>query len=91
MATYLIGYDLHPTKDEKYENLTDAIKNVGSRWWHHLDSTWIVVSDKSEIEIRDILWAHMYKDDQLLVVKSSGIGAWQGFSESGNKWLKDYL
>jgi hypothetical protein len=56
-----------------------------------LDSTWIVVSDKSEREIRDVLWGHMYSDDQLLVVKSSGIGAWEGFKESGSKWLKDHL
>jgi hypothetical protein len=91
VTAYIIGYDIHPTKDEKYENLTEAIKNIGSTWWHHLDSTWVVVSDKTASEIRDVLKNHMYKDDQLLVMKSSGVASWYGFNENGSKWLKKYL
>ena len=37
MATYIVGYDIHPTRDEKYDNLIEAIKAYGT-WWHHLDS-----------------------------------------------------
>ena len=44
MATYMIGYDLNrPGQD--YPALIDAIKRLGT-WWHHLDSTWIVVTDQ---------------------------------------------
>jgi hypothetical protein len=39
MATFAIGYDLHPSKGETYDELIEAIKQVGSNWWHHLDST----------------------------------------------------
>jgi hypothetical protein len=90
MATYIIGYDLHPSKGETYEELIAAIKELGA-WWHHLDSTWVVVCDKSAADIRDTLWAHMKSDDQLLVVKSSGVGAWKGFNTTGSQWLKDNL
>ncbi len=90
MTTYIIGYDIHPTKNESYDDLINAIKKLGS-WWHHLDSTWVVVSDLTAVEIRDRIWKHMYKDDQLLVVKSGGVAAWNGFSDSGSKWLKDNI
>jgi hypothetical protein len=90
MATYIIGYDLHPTKGETYDELIDAIKTIG-KWWHHLDSTWVVVSDETAAAIRDKLQGHMKSDDQLLVVKSSGVGAWFGFNDKGSSWLKDNL
>jgi hypothetical protein len=91
MATYVVGYDLHPSKGETYDELFKAIKNVGSNWWHHLDSTWVVVSEKSAVEIRDELKSHMLADDQLMVVCSSGAGAWFGFNENGSSWLKTNL
>jgi iron-sulfur cluster repair protein YtfE (RIC family) len=90
MATFVIGYDIHPTKNETYDELIKAIKKLGS-WWHNLDSTWVVVSDSTASQIRDELKKHMYKDDQLLVVKSANVGSWFGFSESGSQWLKDHL
>jgi hypothetical protein len=69
MAVYVIGYDLHPKKGEIYDNLFSAIKKVGTTWWHCLDSTWMVVSNKTAAEIRDELRNHIYDDDQLLVIK----------------------
>ena len=88
MATYIIGYDLHPTKGETYDELIKAIKSVGSNWWHHLDSTWVVISSKTASEVRDALWQHMRADDQLLVVESAHVAAWAGFNEKGSPWLK---
>ena len=52
MATHLIGYDLHPSKGETYEDLFESIKALGG-WWHHLDSTWLVVSELTAAQIRD--------------------------------------
>ncbi len=90
MATHLIGYDIHPSKGETYENLFNAIKALGA-WWHHLDSTWLVVSDLSAVEIRDQLKEHLpAADDQLLVITVTGAArAWYGFNNSGSEWLKD--
>ena len=91
MTTYIIGYDIHPTKGETYDELIKAIKNVGSLWWHHLDSTWIVVTTKTSVEVRDALSKHLRSDDQLLVVKSGREAAWTGFNDEGSKWLKENL
>ena len=90
MATYLIGYDLTAKEEGAYENLETAIKGIGT-WWHHLDSTWIVVTDLSAVEIRDKLKPHVKNNDKILVVKSGGEGAWYGFNDQGSKWLKDHL
>lgn len=37
------------------------------------------------------LQRYIDEDDELLVVLSSGVGAWSGFSEKGSKWLKNHL
>jgi hypothetical protein len=89
MKTYLIGYDLNkPGKD--YDKLIEAIKGYGT-WWHHLDSTWIIKTNNSAVEIRDYLWKFMDNSDELLVVRLSGEGAWGGFNAEGSKWLKNNL
>lgn len=92
MATHLIGYDLHPSKGETYETLFESIKGLGA-WWHHLDSTWLVISDLTAVQIRDRLKAHLpASDDQLLVLTVSGdAAAWYGFNESGSNWLQANL
>jgi hypothetical protein len=90
MKSYLVSYDLNrPGQD--YANLFDAIKSVCSLWWHHLDSTWVIKSDKSASEIRDALTPHIDKNDELLVVTLAGIGAWKGFTPQGSEWLKTNL
>lgn len=88
MSTYIVGCDLHPTRGETYEELINAIKEVGSTWWHHLDSTWVVVTDKTATQVRDALKQHLKSDDQLLVVESSHVAAWTGFNDNGSQWLK---
>ncbi len=89
MATYIVGYDLNrPHQD--YPDLIEAIKAYGT-WWHHLDSTWIIVTNSTAKEIRDDLARHIDSNDELLVVKSGGVGAWKGFDDKGSSWLKDHL
>lgn len=89
MATYIISYDLK-APGKNYDGLIEAIKSYGT-WWHHLGSTWCVVTTKTAAQIRDHLNKHIDKNDLLLVVKSGGEGAWTGFNETGSKWLKDNL
>ncbi|WP_316839283.1 SinR family protein [Pedobacter gandavensis] len=90
MKTYLIGYDLNK-KGQDYADLIDAIKLLSPTWWHNLDSTWVIKSDSTASAIRDNLMSHIDDNDELLVVKLSGEGAWTGFSDNASKWLKDNL
>jgi hypothetical protein len=92
MTIYMIGYDLHPVRGETYNELIEAIKNIGP-WWHCLDSTWLVISNLTAIQIRDALWQHMKADDQLLVLtytKNTG-AAWAGFKHDCASWLQNNL
>jgi len=89
MTIYVV--DIHPSKGETYENLINAIKALGA-WWHCLDSTWLVISNLTAVQIRDTIWQHMKSDDQLLVVAyAPPNSAWVGFNDECAKWLKNNM
>ena len=89
MASYLIGYDLN-RPGQNYPELFTAIKAIGL-WWHCLDSTWIVKTDKSAIQIRDVLQPHIDNSDELLVARLTGEAAWAGFNQECSSWLTSNL
>ena len=89
VATYIISYDLNKA-GQNYKTLYDAIKSYGT-WWHHLDSTWCIVTSHTAAEVRDHLSGCIDSNDCLLVVKSSGEAAWTGFNDRGSKWLEDHI
>jgi hypothetical protein len=90
-ATILIAYDVHPPKGAAYEKLVKAIQSLGS-WWHHLETIWIVRSDQSVAEIRDLLSSHIGIEDQLLVIDISGdIAGWAGVNDAGSNWLNENI
>jgi hypothetical protein len=89
VATYLVGYDLNkPTQN--YEALIDALKQYGT-WWHHLDSTWFIVTDDTAVEVRDNLQSHLDSNDELLVAAIGAPAAWAGINDKGSAWLMDHL
>lgn len=70
MAAYLISYDLRKEiNSQDYTTLIEQIKSYGT-WAKVLESTWIVVSQKSASEIRDELSRYMDSNDGLFVLKS---------------------
>ena len=88
VATILIACDVHQTQSSSYDDLVEAIQALGA-WWHHLETVWVVRSDKTLREIRDSLAAHIGVDDQILVVDITGVGAeWAGLNEAGSSWLR---
>jgi len=60
-------------------------------YWHMLDSTWIIQSSRSAVEIRDHLKQHIDRNDRLFVARLSGEAAWYGFADDGSDWLKKQL
>lgn len=86
MRTYLIGYDLNKSGKD-YADLTNAIKAESRTWWHHLDSTWIIKTNSTAVQIRDRLSKHIDNDDELLVVRLQGEWASKGFTTKGSDWL----
>lgn len=89
MSTLLVGYDLNKS-GKNYDGLIEKLKTFSS-WWHQLDSTWIIKTTMTCVQVRDLLQPLIDNDDELLVVKLSGDGAWVGFNDEGSKWLKNNL
>jgi hypothetical protein len=90
MATLMIGYDLNKTGKD-YTGLIAEIRAQFKTYWHNLDSTWLVVTDLTPAQVRDLLAPHLDADDELLVSKISPPAAWRGFNEAASKWLMDNL
>lgn len=67
MTVYLISYDLKKP-DRDYSGLYDAIKSFQT-WWHYLESTWIIKSEKTSKEIFDIIKPHIDKNDHLIIIQ----------------------
>ncbi len=91
MKTYLVGYDLNrPRAENDYPDMIVALKQFGT-WWHCLDSTWIIKTSLTSVQIRDRLVTLIDSSDELLVVELSGIGAWAGFDSTCSDWLTNNL
>lgn len=86
MKLYQISYDLRKQRD--YPSLYERIEAYGT-WCHALESTWIIVSDQTSVQIRDNLRQAMDKDDGLLVTRLQGEGAWVGLSDEITQWLQN--
>jgi hypothetical protein len=85
-----ICYDLNrPGKN--YPSLIDAIKSGFPTYWHHLDSTWLVKTNLSCVEVRDFLTPYVDSNDEILVVTLGGEAAWRGFNAAAVEWLKDVV
>ena len=89
VTTFMVGYDLgKPGRD--YDGLIKYLKGFNT-WWHHLDSTWLIVTDHSAKLVRDGAAAFLDSSDRLLVAQVSSPGAWRGITDSGGEWLHNHL
>ena len=91
MPVYMIGYDLHPSEEEKYDDLYTALEAIGSGYWDCLNLTWLVITEKTPTQIRDKLKQYLKEDDRLLVMRYGDGAAWYGFRDDCETWLKDNL
>ncbi|WP_448099124.1 hypothetical protein [Luteibacter yeojuensis] len=88
MALYQISYDLR--KQRNYDALYERIKAYG-KWCHALESSWVISTSQSAVQVRDNLRQAMDGDDGLLVTRLSGEAAWYGLNETISTWLKKQL
>ena len=88
-ATILIAYDIHPAHGATFDNLVQAIQSLGA-WWHHLETVWIVRSNKTPEKIRDELASHIGIEDQIFISDITGNSAgWAGINDVGSTWLRE--
>lgn len=85
MNKYLITYDLK-NKIRNYDNLYLAIKSIGV-WWHYLDSTWIIKTNLTSLQIWDYLAPHITTIDYLLIIKIDSNDKWGWLPQDAWNWL----
>lgn len=88
MKIYQIDYDLRKQRD--YESLYQRIKSYPN-WCHALESTWLIQSDQSALQIHNHLFGVMDEDDGLLVTQITRDAAWIGVHPKVSEWLKSEL
>ncbi len=81
MAIYMTGYDLHPVKGENYDKFFAALESMGAGYWDCLDSTWLIITEKTPAQIRDEIEQYLKDDDRLLVMRYGDRAAWFGFKD----------
>jgi hypothetical protein len=65
---YVVSYDLRkPGKD--YIGLTEQLKN-SPRWWHYLESTWLIATSESASQLYKRLKAHIDEGDRILIIEA---------------------
>ena len=85
MKTFIISYDLiNPGKN--YDALLQKIKNF-PRWARLGGSAYLVLSDKSVVEVRDHLVAALDTNDRLFVGTCPVPSAWRGLPDEVSKWI----
>ena len=85
MSNFLITYDLnHPGKN--YNSLITKIKTYENI--KICKSVWIIKSNSSSVEIRDLLSQEIDINDSLFVSGLTGEAAWRNCLESNEKIIK---
>lgn len=88
MKTILVSYDLK-SKDRNYSSLIETIK-AAEGWWHHLDSTWVIVTNESLSVWQEKLMAQMDKSDNLFLIEiqSGVVNGW--LPSQAWEWLRKH-
>jgi hypothetical protein len=74
-------------KPQECPSLFERIKGYGT-WCQAMDSTWIIVTQETAVQIRDNLRDVMDREDGLLVTRLHGEAAWKGLPTEVTQWLK---
>lgn len=67
MNVYAICYELN-RPGHSYKDMHKTIAEFG-HWWHQLDSTWLLRTEKTANEVARALRSHMAPNDRLLVIQ----------------------
>nr|WP_044347880.1 hypothetical protein [Raoultella ornithinolytica] len=86
MARYIVTYDLVNRRD--YSPLINKIKTYRS-WAHPLESVWIIITNDTSEQIRDVLSSYIDGDDKLLVMKTTFGASWIGLNKDVSEWIKN--
>lgn len=90
MTTYLVAFN-PKTANHDNNGLAKAIQEAYQTSCRCLDSTWIVVSEKDVVQIRNSLMSHVDPHDLLLVCEITKNMSWTALPPEIHDWLTKLL
>ncbi len=88
MKVYQISYDLRKQRDHSaLQSRIQSYKTLS----HTLESSWIIASEQSAVQIRDYLAKAIHREDRLIVTRLQGEAAWKNLGDELSQWLKNQL
>lgn len=91
MAVYIVTYDLRNEKSsESYNRLIALIKQDGV-WACLGESSYLIESNLSAVELRNRFEDVLHHDDMLYVGRVTTPAAWYGYSQQVTDWIKAKL
>jgi len=85
---YLISYQLNKNTDH-YTGLFEKLKKHES-WWHYIDCTWFVVTDKSAKDIYTNIAIYLDKNDAVLIMAIEDVSMYGFLPEDAWKWIEEH-
>ncbi len=88
MKPVLITFDLH-TSNGNYKEISNKIIELSNnKYLKELETTWIIISDLSPMDLRaQLIPLFRTSGAKLFVALLDGDAAWFGINDSSNKWL----
>lgn len=84
---YLVSYTLNPSR--KNPNLENELQTTGT-WWHHLDYTWIIVSQETVEQLYNRLVQHLVESDHIFIVEIPTYARYFGYlPKDAWEWLQN--
>ena len=91
MRALLITYELRGTGRAQRRTALKQVLSCTPAWWHHIESTWIVLTDETE-ELSKRLLAQLGDEDCLFLVGIDPNASAHGqLPQEAWDWLKHHL
>jgi len=68
MNAFAVTYDLRAKRKPDYKGVFKELK-LCTRWWHYLESTWLVMTDETASELWERLRPHVHSRDSVLIIE----------------------
>lgn len=82
-----ISYQFN-NSDKDYNPFYESIKNLGNKWWHYIDTAWIIQTDRSIDQCNQILISFLESEDRLFIVDISGAKYDGWLPSKAWEWIK---
>jgi hypothetical protein len=69
MRVYVVSYELG--KNKSHIGLFEQLK-ASSRWWHYIDSTWLIATEENAEQLYNRLRPHLDKEEDSILVIEAG-------------------